>query len=131
MNKRIKQWIKPVILCCIFASLIIIYRFFDPQSSGVFPVCPFKKYTGLLCPGCGSQRAIHDLLNLNLLEAFKENSMVVLALPYLITGTIFDFLKNPNKRILKWRKMLFGKTAIYIILIIIIAFWIVRNINFI
>lgn len=33
--------------------------------------------TGLLCPGCGSLSAIHDLLNLRIARAFRHNPVSV------------------------------------------------------
>ncbi len=125
-----KRVIVHILLIVLITLLIVIYALFDPENSPYFPVCPFKKYTGFLCPGCGSQRAVHSLFQLNFIKAFQENALLVIALPYLIIGSIFDFIRNPDKKILKWRKLLFGKRAIYIILVIILAFWILRNMNF-
>ena len=107
--------------------LIIIYKVFNPLESKYFPKCPFLELTGYRCPGCGSQRAIHHLLNFDILGAAKENVLLVISIPYLIVGFTFDSLKNPGKTVLKWRKRLFGLKAIRIILVLIISFWILRN----
>jgi hypothetical protein len=69
-------------------------------------------------------------LNAEFFQAFKENALLVISIPYLLTGFSFDLIKNPGERILKWRKTLFGKKAIYLILSVIIAFWILRNIPY-
>ena len=84
--------------------------------------------TGLDCPGCGSQRAIHHILNFNIIQALKANVLVVQFIPYLITGFIFDMVNSSSERFLKWRKILFGEKAIYIILIVTVLFTIIRNI---
>jgi hypothetical protein len=89
-----------------------------------------KEMTGLKCPGCGSQRAIHYLLNFDILSAIKENAILVISIPYILTGVAFDSVKKSNENILKWRKILFGQKAIFVILSIIIAFWILRNITY-
>ena len=47
-----------------------VYSVFDPLKSSFFPSCPFKSVTGLDCPGCGSQRAIYELLHLNFKKPF-------------------------------------------------------------
>jgi hypothetical protein len=117
----------------IFASLILlglmlIYALYDPADSPIFPKCPFRSLTGYKCPGCGSQRAIHDLLHLDIAAAFRENFMLMLAIPYMITGAVFDLIKKPGPRLISWRKILFGTKAIFIVLFLIIAFWILRNI---
>ena len=53
---------------------------FDP-SAGFYPVCLFHQATGLLCPGCGSLRAMHQLLHGHLLAAFEFNPLLLLCLP--------------------------------------------------
>lgn len=92
-----------------------------------FPSCPFKSMTGLACPGCGSQRALHHLLNFELGSAFQKNALLVLSIPYILLGFIFDQQKQPAKKQLVWRKRLYGKTAIWIVLAVVILFWILRN----
>jgi Protein of unknown function (DUF2752) len=55
----------------------------DPARSPDFPACLFHKYTGLLCPGCGSLRAMHQLLHGRLEAALHLNALLVLSLPFL------------------------------------------------
>jgi len=123
---KILKWGIAIILVTILA---ILYRTYNPNGNIYFPKCPFRELTGLKCPGCGSQRAIHYLLNFDILNAIKENLILVLSIPYILTGLVFDSLKKPNEKILKWRKVLFGRKAIFLILAIIIAFWILRNLK--
>src|SRR6059036_265584 len=54
---------------------------FDPSHYPFYPLCFFHKATGLLCPGCGSLRALHQLLHGNLAVAFRFNALLVLSLP--------------------------------------------------
>ena len=56
---------------------------FDPNESEFFPKCPFFVHTGLKCPGCGTQRALHELLRLRPAEAFGYNAMAVIMMPVL------------------------------------------------
>ncbi|HWI58693.1 MAG TPA: DUF2752 domain-containing protein [Bacillota bacterium] len=56
---------------------------FNPNYHGFYPVCLFYRTTGLLCPGCGSLRALHQLLHGHLAAAFHCNALLVLALPLL------------------------------------------------
>jgi hypothetical protein len=119
--------IKWSIAIAFIASLAILYRQNDPNDSVVFPKCPFYVLTGFKCPGCGSQRAIHYLLTFDISKAVKENVILVLSIPYILSGIVFDLVKRPELRALKWRKRLFGQKAIIVILAIIITFWILRN----
>ncbi|HOC55116.1 MAG TPA: DUF2752 domain-containing protein [Verrucomicrobiota bacterium] len=54
---------------------------FDPREFHFYPVCFFHRTTGLLCPGCGGLRALHQLLHGHLAAAFHFNPMLVLSLP--------------------------------------------------
>ena len=59
----------------------------DPESSNLFPACPIRQWTGLLCSGCGSTRATHHLLNGRLGTAMKYNPLAVIAIPILAMMT--------------------------------------------
>ncbi|MGM0407591.1 MAG: DUF2752 domain-containing protein [Bacteroidota bacterium] len=123
---KITKWIIAIIVISVLA---ILYRNYNPNGNVYFPKCPFRELTGLKCPGCGSQRVVHYILNFDFYNAIKENVILVLSIPYIMTGFVFDSLKKPNENIIKWRKKLFGQKAIFLILSIIIAFWILRNIT--
>ena len=60
---------------------VYVYMAYDPAASAWFPKCPFLLLTGLKCPGCGSQRAIHGLLHGDVAAAFGFNAFLVLSLP--------------------------------------------------
>ena len=70
----------------LFLGAIILLRAFDPATSTLFPPCPFRYLTGLYCPGCGSLRAIHQLLHGNLGAAWAMNPLSMLLLPFLAYG---------------------------------------------
>lgn len=94
----------------------VIYFIFDPATSGFFPPCPFKKLTGLECPGCGSQRAFHALLHLRPDEAFRFNPLALVAMPFVVYDQITG--KGPLRH----------PQAPWVILGIVILWWILRNI---
>lgn len=121
--------LKWIFLGIALISLLILYKIYNPVSSNLFPKCPLLSTTGIKCPGCGSQRAIHHLLNFNIINALKENVLVVFFIPYIVLGFAFELIKNPSQKLLKWRKRIFGRTAILIILGVIISFWIFRNLK--
>jgi uncharacterized protein DUF2752 len=54
---------------------------FDPSSHDFYPTCLFHKATGMYCPGCGSLRALHQLLHGHISTAFHFNPLLVLSLP--------------------------------------------------
>lgn len=87
----------------------------DPESWNVPLFCPFHALTGLLCPGCGSLRAMHDLLNLRVADAFAHNA---LSSALAILAPLALLLKGHLRRSPLWGA---GFTAV------ITAFWILRN----
>lgn len=59
----------------------VVFFTFNPETSAIFPRCPFLVLTGLKCPGCGSQRGLHALLHGDVPLAFHYNALMVLSLP--------------------------------------------------
>jgi hypothetical protein len=75
------------LLAAIFgAAFAVMLRFYDPASSGVFPPCPVHYLTGWYCPGCGSLRALHQLLQGNVRAAWSMNPLTLIFLPFLSYG---------------------------------------------
>jgi hypothetical protein len=63
------------------AAGLVVFFAFDPNKVPIFPTCLFHDLTGLDCPGCGAQRALHQLLHGNLIAAVRLNAMFVVSLP--------------------------------------------------
>jgi len=105
--------------------LAIVYFIFSPTQSFLFPKCPFLLITGLRCPGCGSQRAIHALLHLRLIEAIKYNALFVFSLPYILFLTYAEIKRKSNHSLyLKANHI----KLIYLYLFLVLAWWGGRNI---
>ena len=68
------------------AAALLMLRVYDPATSGVFPPCPVFYLTGWYCPGCGSLRALHQLLHGNLAAAWALNPLMILCLPFVLYG---------------------------------------------
>jgi hypothetical protein len=62
-----------------FGALLLFA--FNPVQFAFYPVCQFYHATGLLCPGCGTLRACHQLLHGHVLAALHLNPLAVLAIP--------------------------------------------------
>jgi hypothetical protein len=99
--------------------------FFEPGRTGIFPGCPFRAITGFTCPGCGSTRALHQLLHGRLVAALELNPLLVLAVPFLVTMlflyTRSAFTGKPLPQISMPRSWAWALTAL------VICFWIFRN----
>ncbi len=105
-----------------------IFYSFSPYDSGIFPKCPVLVSTGYQCTGCGSQRALHDLMHLRFTSALSANPFAVLAIPYLLLGYIAEWKADSSLWWSRLRKSLFGLNAIWIILVMVVVFTVMRNI---
>lgn len=103
-----------------------IYYFYHPSHYQLFPKCLFKSVTGLSCPGCGSQRAAHELLHLNFKSAFSYNPLLLFAIPYALVGLLF-YQTDLKKKFPTTKEFLFGKYALIVVAVIVILFFIFRN----
>lgn len=120
---RRKVFISAIIVTAI--AFVIVYLFLDPAANRLFPKCPFYMLTDYKCPGCGSQRAIHALLNGEFIEAFKYNALMVVSIPVIL---LYGYAEIMNKRKPRLYAALCSPTVIWIILAVVIAWWIFRNI---
>ena len=111
----------------LLAGSVYLYVF-EPGRSGFFPPCMFRTLTGLTCPGCGTTRALHQIVHGHFAAAFMLNPLLLVALPFLV----YAFLRYsaivlqggvPQKNSLHPR-------YIYAIFFIVTGFWIFRNTSF-
>ena len=104
-------------------ALGMIYYIFDPSGSVIFPKCPVMSITGFPCAGCGSQRAIHALLHLNIEDAIRYNFLVVLFLPIL---GILSFSSVFRKKFPKLYLLTHHHYIAFAFLFLIILWWVLR-----
>lgn len=48
----------------------------SPPGAAWLPCCPFYEGTGLLCPGCGSTRALHALVHGHTTYSLRCNALL-------------------------------------------------------
>lgn len=104
--------------------LLAIYSILDPARFA-FPQCPMKFITNLQCPGCGSQRAMHQLLQGNIFNAFQLNLLFLPALIYAVIGYAGAFFFPATWPV--YQRKYYGTKAAYVALGVIVIFWITRN----
>jgi ABC-type amino acid transport system permease subunit len=81
--------------------------------------------TGLKCPGCGSQRAIHSLLHFDFVQAFRYNALLVLSLPLLAVLLTGEALRT---RYPAFYRRINNTKAIITLLVVVMAWWALRNV---
>jgi hypothetical protein len=65
--------------CATLASAVLLFAL-DPVTTWWFPSCPFRAWTGWLCPFCGSLRALHALLRGEPFVALQLNPLTIVGL---------------------------------------------------
>ncbi len=125
MGKAVKIGVGIGIILLAVVMLILFYTF-DPAEQPLFMRCPFLLLTGYECPGCGSQRAIHSLLHFDFRAALHHNALMVPAVPYVLIGAYLQCFGG-SKRHPKIEKIFFGRWSALTVLLLILAFWIGRN----
>jgi uncharacterized protein DUF2752 len=125
LGMRIPAAWKAIGLAVAGASAIAALFFLDPARGGIFPPCPFHSLTGYLCPGCGTLRALHQLLHGNLGAAWRLNPFSVLALPYVGYESAGAALLATTRRRLP--RIFIPSALVWALLAAILAFWILRN----
>jgi uncharacterized protein DUF2752 len=104
---------------------LLLLQLFDPATSRLFPPCPLHYLTGWYCPGCGSLRALHQLLHGNFEAAWAMNPLTILLLPFLIYGLTSEALSQLRGRGLP--QVFLPAPAIRVLCVIIVLFGILRN----
>lgn len=106
-------------------ALAVLYAV-NPVEHALMPKCPFKLLTGLDCPGCGFQRAMHALLHGNIKEAIGYNLFLLFALPYLVALLVERTLPRGNTR-RRWQKALESKPMVIFYVVAYVVWFFVRN----
>ncbi len=105
-------------------AIAFYYRFHDP-AAGAVPQCIFKRLTGLECPGCGSQRALHAVLNGDFSAAWHYNAILFFLMP---VAALYGFAALDIAASRRLRRHIEHPVAIAIIAAAIIIWWFIRNI---
>ena len=123
-GSRVRGVLPPMGVLGLVTLVVAYVGSIDPHTPGHYPVCPVLWITGLQCPGCGSLRALHDLVHGDVLGAIGMNAVAVAVVPLLgywwLRWARRSWLGTPPPALaaplLGW--LLLGAIA---------AFWVVRN----
>lgn len=102
----------------------IVYYTLDPATNP-FPRCPFLTLTGWQCPGCGSQRAIHSLLHLDIAAAWRYNALLVASIPYVLLLVGVEWCGRRKGRLYR---VLNSEVLIWSYFALVVVWWVARNI---
>lgn len=115
-----------LILVIFLLGGIVLYRL-NPTQYWFMPKCPLKQLTGLNCPGCGIQRAIHALVHGKFAEAISYNYYLVYSGPYAASFAAL-WLMEKGKAHDALQKVIENKFVVLFYIISFVIWFIVRNI---
>lgn len=78
-------------------AVTVLHRF-PPDEHGFYPRCVLNATTGLMCPGCGTLRAFHQVLNGEFSSAFRLNPLLFLAGPVILWALVRSVLPAATRR---------------------------------
>lgn len=104
----------------------VVLYLYRPESLPI-PRCPFLELTGWQCPGCGSLRGIHALLNGELLQSLQLNVMLIPGLIYFALLVVLELTRSRSARAEQLYRCFSGRTACWIIFAIITLWGVGRN----
>jgi hypothetical protein len=102
-----------------------VVGYFEPTTSGFFPVCPLYSLTGFACPGCGLTRGFHALFHGDVLGALDYNAM----LPFFAALIGFGFVSLVYFT-LRGRRIpvnLLHPNALWVFFVLLLVFGVTRN----
>lgn len=120
-----------IITCLLIVVAVFIICLAGPGRNPFVPKCSFFSITGLYCPGCGMTRSFYAIVNGHFGEAFLYNPLWPF-FALLMLGSLymwFYFLLTGKNSFIPVNRFL-SKHPYYCLItaIIIILFWVLRNI---
>jgi hypothetical protein len=111
-----------------FGFVLYYFQQNNPATNeATFAVCMSKQIAGIDCPGCGGQRAFHELLNGNFLAAGRLNIFIYFFAPLLAYIYLSFALKPFN---ISFPDIDISTKNLGLIVLVLLLFTILRNLNF-
>jgi len=89
-----KKILSIVAIIAFFGVVRYFYLNNPSKNETPFAICMTKRIANIDCPGCGGQRAFHQLLNGHFIEAGKLNIFIYFFAP-LLAYIFFSFALRP------------------------------------
>jgi len=115
----IMKWPMAAIVVLLAAACAMLLRF-PPTEYTFYPECPIHHFFGILCPGCGTTRALAALLHGHIAEALRFNALTTLLTPVALLWALLSYL-------LRRRLTQPPPAAIYTLLACALLFTVARN----
>ena len=120
MGAAQKKLLGETVVCVLVLAAYYVFI----KLTGLHIPCVFREITGLKCPGCGLTAMCVHLAHFRFGEAFRANPLMFCLAPLLGAALALKIFAAP-----KWldNKSKPYKTAAWVLLVIVMAYWVVRN----
>lgn len=116
--------LKTILAIAAAAALLAVYYTVDPAAQRWMPVCVLRQATGLSCPGCGTQRAVHALLHGDIAAAWGFNALFVAILPVV---AYLAWVETQRRRRPGLYMRVYGKWTAVAAIVVLAAWMLLRN----
>ncbi len=107
------------------AAVIVVLALGNPASESWFLKCPLYQTTGIQCPLCGSQRALHEMAHGHIATAWNYNPALWVFILYLLFVASGHF--SPRIRQSKTYQWWSGDKGIFTVIGLLLLWGVVRN----
>jgi hypothetical protein len=118
-------WAGPAAAAAAAAGACTVLAVADPEQSSLYPPCPFRALTGLHCPGCGTLRALRQLVTGHPGAALGLNPLTVLLLPVVAYAWVAWAGRSTGRPLLP--RLQLPARAVWGLLAVVAVFWLLRN----
>jgi hypothetical protein len=116
-----------IAMAAALGGLAVVYRF-PPTEYSFYPRCPIYLTTHWLCPGCGSTRALHALLHLDIQGALHYNALFTFLFP--VACLWLGFICYRTMRYDQFPKLAFPRSVAACLIVTVLVFTVARNTMF-
>ena len=107
-------------------AVALVALYVGTPASENWPIkCLLYRFTGWQCPLCGSQRAIHEMLHGNVVEAWHYNPALWLALPYFGVWAVGSMMPGLEEhKLVRWVRQ---DRVLAVVAVALLLWGVVRN----
>lgn len=93
-----------LIATAIVIGAVTLYHY-PPQQYSFYPRCPFFSLTHQYCPGCGTTRALSELLHGHFSAALHFNALATLLVPFAVVYLAMMYCAALRENRLEWPRL--------------------------
>lgn len=110
--------VAPLTTAAAATAAAVVVAFLDPYEPGHLPSCPILSLTGFYCTGCGSMRAVHSLMHLDVAAAWDMNPLLLLLAPFALATWVAWTVRAWTGRPRTWAAPPWAVTAVVVLLVV-------------